>query len=701
MLEALFNPSSVAVIGASRTPGKVGHEVLKNIVESGYRGGVYPINPVAHTILGHKCYPDTLSIPGAADLGIVTVPAPMVPRVAEEAGKGGVKVLVIISAGFKETGMEGSRLESEVMAIFRRYGVRVLGPNCLGVIDTYTPLNASFAAETPLRGEIAFISQSGALCTAVLDWSLGEGVGFSKFVSLGNRADIDEADLMLAVAEDGETRVILLYLEGVGNGAKFLDVARSVTRKKPVIVLKSGITEAGARAVSSHTGSLTGSDLAYDIALRQAGVLRVRTAEELFDLAEAFSTQPIPEGPNLVIVTNAGGPGILAADACEKHGLRMAPISAEVGEKLRSRLPAAAGFYNPVDVLGDAKAERYRFALETVLGSPDVNNAIVILTPQAMTELEETARVVVEVRGRFPNKPVVASFLGGVRMEDAIKVLKEGGIPNYPFPERGVQSLSSLVSYGEYLKSPPSKPTPIYDVDSEKVASVFRRIREEGRTALTGVEAMEVARAYRVSIPSLGLARTREEAVETASEIGYPVVMKVESPQILHKTDIGGVKLNLLSAEEVESAFTEILEGARRYVPKAVVHGVNVQRMMPRGREMSVGMNRDVTFGPLIMFGLGGIYVNFLRDVSFRLAPLTREDALEMIKETRAYTLLRGIRGEARSDIEAIVDVLLRVSQLVTDFDEVEEVDINPLFVYEAGKGCVAIDIKIVLKHDV
>lgn len=701
MLESLFNPSSVAVIGASRSPGKVGHEVLKNILESGYEGEVYPVNPAADTIFGRKCYPDTLSTPKAADLGIVTVPAPMVPQVAEEAGRGGVKALVIVSAGFKETGMEGSRLEGEVMAVCRRYGVRVLGPNCLGVIDTFTPLNASFAAEMPLRGEIAFISQSGALCTAVLDWSLGEGVGFSKFISLGNRADIDEADLMLAVAEDEETRVILVYIEGVEKGAKFLDVARRVTRRKPVIVLKSGITEAGARAVSSHTGSLSGSDLAYDIAFRKAGVLRVRTAEELFDLAGAFSTQPIPGGPNLVVVTNAGGPGILAADACEKHGLRMAPITADVVERLRGRLPPAAGFYNPVDVLGDAGAERYKFALETVLGSPEVDNALVILTPQAMTELEETAKVVVEVRGSFPQKPLVASFLGGVRMGRAVGVLKEGGVPNYPFPERGVQSISSLVSYGEYLRSPPSEPTPVSGVDPGRVASVFGVVRGEGRTALTGVEALEVARAYGIPAPPAGLARTREEAVKVAGEIGYPVVLKVESPQILHKTDIGGVRLNLSSAGEVGAAFTEIVERARRYVPRAVVNGVVVQGMVAQGREMIVGVNRDVTFGPLVMFGLGGIYVNFLRDVSFRLAPLTRGDALGMIEETRAYTLLRGIRGEARSDIEAIVDVLLRVSQLVVDFGEVEEVDINPLFVYEEGRGCVAVDTKIVLRHRV
>ncbi len=698
MLKSLFKPSSVAVVGASKEPGKVGYEVLKNILACGYKSEVYPVNPTADGILGLKCYPDIAALPEAVELGVIAVPAPVVPRIVEEAGKRGIKVLIIISAGFKEIGREGAKLEAEVVELSKRYGVRVLGPNCLGVIDTHTPLNATFAAQIPIKGKIAFVSQSGALCTAVLDWSLEEGIGFSKIVSLGNRADIDESDLLLALAEDEATRVILLYLEGVERGEKFLEAARKVTHIKPVVILKSGVTEAGARAVSSHTGSLTGSDMAFEVAFKKAGLIRVHTTEELFDLAEAFSTQPIPEGPNIAVITNAGGPGILAADACEKHGLKMAPIAAKVVGKLRERLPPAANFYNPVDVLGDATAERYRFALETVMGSEDVHSSIIIVTPQAMTQIEETAKAIAVVRQRFSSKPLAGVFLGGPAMVGAIKILQEEGVPNYPFPERAVRSLSSLVQYSEYLKSPEARVTPLTGIDLESAATVVERVRKEGRTALTGLEAMEVVKAYGIPTPPVGVARARGEAVSLADQVGYPVVLKIESPQILHKTDIGGVKLNLRSPEEVEMSFTEVLENAHKYMPEAVIHGVTVQRMMPQGKEMIVGMVRDVTFGPLVMFGLGGVYVNFLRDVSYRLAPLTKEEALEMMSETKAYTLLRGIRGEARSDIEAVADVLLRVSQLVTDFVEVEELDINPLFVYEAGKGCMGIDIKITIK---
>lgn len=698
MLEALFNPSSVAVIGASKEPGKVGHEVLRNVIASGYKGEVYPVNPKADVILGIKCYPSVLEVPEDIDLGVVAVPAAIVPQIAEEAGRKGVKALVIISAGFRETGREGTELEKRVVDVCRKYGVRVLGPNCLGVMDTYTPINASFAAETPLRGNIAFVSQSGALCAAVLDWSLEEEIGFSKFVSLGNGADIDEADLMSALAEDEDTEVILVYLEGVKDGEKFMKVARGVTRRKPVIVVKSGVTDAGARAVSSHTGSIAGSDLAFDVAFRQAGIIRAFTIEEVFDLAETFSTQPVPKGPNLAIVTNAGGPGILATDACERHGLKMAPISTEIVERLRERLPPEASFHNPVDILGDATAWRYRFALETILKSPDVHSVLVILTPQAMTDAEETARAIVEVRKKFQYKPIVTAFLGGEMIRKAVRILTESRVPSYLFPERAVYSLSTLVKYGEYVMAPPLEPAPHLKINRGKVAAIFKKVREENRVTLTGSEAIEAAKACGVSAPTVRLATTAKEAVLMAEDIGYPVVLKIESPQILHKTDIGGVKLNIDSAEGVKKAFSEIVENAHRYMPKASLHGVNVQKMIPQGKEMIIGAHRDIVFGPLIMFGLGGIYVDFLRDVSFRLAPLTREMASDMIRETRAYTILRGIRGEPKSDIDSIVDVLLRVSQLVTDFNEINEMDINPLFVYEDGKGCLALDVKITIR---
>lgn len=698
MLEPLFKPSSVAVIGASRKVGKVGHDVLKNILNSGYKGEVYPINPKAQEVLGLKCYPSLLDVPENVDMGVIAIPASIVPKIAEEAGRKRVKVLVIISAGFKESGIEGARLESRLVSICKKYGIRILGPNCLGVIDTSTPINASFASAMPIKGNIAFASQSGALCTAVLDWSLKEGVGFSKFLSLGNKADLNENDVMLELAEDDNTKVILVYLEGVEDGRRFLKVAQEVTRKKPVVILKSGVTDAGVRAVSSHTGTMAGSDLAFDVAFKQTGIVRVGTAQELFDIAEILSTQPLLRGPNVVVVTNAGGPGILAADAIEKYGLKMAPISANVRRVLREKLPPAASFNNPIDVLGDATAERYEFALETVLGSEDVASALVILTPQAMTQPEAVANAILEVKKIFPKKIIITAFLGGDLVDEAIKLLEKSKIPNYPFPERAVSSLSAMVRYSDYLNAVIKRRMPRLKADRDKVASIFKRVKRDKRVNLLASEAMEVVAAYGIPTPMMRLATTREEAVSIAEEIGYPVVLKVESPQILHKTDIGGVKLNLRSREEVSRSFNEILENANRYAPKATLYGVNVQKMVPQGKEMIVGVHRDITFGPLIMFGLGGIYVNFLRDVSFRLAPLTKKDAEDMISETKAYSLLRGIRGEEKSDIESIVNTILRTSKLVTDFDEINELDVNPLFVYKEGDGCLALDIKITIK---
>ena len=699
MLDGFFTPSSVAVIGASREPGKVGYEILKNILASGYKGKVYPINPNAIEIQGVKCYPSVLDVPEPIDLGIVTLPATLVARIANEAATKGLKGLVIISAGFKEAGSEGAKLEREVADICHKVGMRLLGPNCLGFIDTVTPLNASFAPDTPRRGSIAFVSQSGALGTAVLDWAVTERIGFSKFVSLGNKADLNECDILDTLADEEETKVILLYIENVTDGERFIKTASTVTQKKPVIVLKSGVSAAGARAASSHTGAMAGSDLVFNVAFAQTGVIRVSTAEELFDLAEAFSTQPIPAGPNVAIVTNAGGPGILATDACERYNLKVAPVGPETVEKLRNKLPPAAGFFNPIDILGDAPASRYRFALETMLDSPDVDSLLVILTPQAMTESADTAKTIIEVAARFRNKPITAAFIGGGAVQKAIALLEDAQIPCYQFPERAIQAIAELTKYGERVKTTHIDKFPSIEVNGQKAADILKSARGSERLILYASEASQLASAYGIPTPLIELATTADEAVLAASRLGYPVVLKIESPQILHKSDIGGVKLNVTSEEEVRRSFYELIGRARIFYPSATVVGVNVQKMVPQGREMIVGMTRDVTFGPMIMFGLGGIYVNFLRDVAFRLSPLSREAAMEMVQETKAYTLLRGIRGETASDIDSVVDVLLRVSKLVTDFPEINELDINPLLVYEKGKGSLALDFKVVITH--
>jgi acetyltransferase len=701
LLTSLFNPQSIAIIGASRSPGKVGFEVLKNIVDSGFQGRIYPVNPKAQNILGFRCYSKLRDIKESIDLGIIVVPARIVPKIITEAGRKGIKHVIIISSGFKESGLSGTRLENIITQTCEEYGIRLLGPNCLGIIDTHTPLNASFAGKLPLKGNIAFISQSGALGTAILDWALEERIGFSKFISLGNKADVDEADLLTELLNDSSTDVILIYMEGLTNGQRFIQVASTITKSKPVIVLKSGITNAGVRAVSSHTGTMAGMDLAYDVAFDHVNVIRVNSTEELFNYAKVFSTQPEPPGQNLVIITNAGGPGILATDACEKHGLKIAPISAEIVETLHQQLPSAAGFFNPIDVLGDATAERYKFAISIILESDDVHSALIILTPQAMTEPHKVADAIISLRSTFRSKPVVTSFLGGERVNPAIEALEQSKIPNFDFPEKAIQSLSALYKYTQQRTTMRPEDFPRFQLDHKAIQAILTSAAENRRVVLKAAEAAAIINACGVSSAPLFFAATAEEAVEHAETIGYPVVLKIESPQILHKTDIGGVKLNIQTAEEVRTSFYELIGRAHTFHPRASILGVNVQHMVPQGREMIIGVNRDIIFGPLLMFGLGGIYVNFLRDVSFRLAPLSKQSAVEMIQETKAYTLLRGIRGETSSDIDSIVDVMLRISQLVTEYPEISELDINPLFVYKQSQGSSALDVKITitLKH--
>ncbi len=693
-MKAFVAPDSVAVIGASRSAGAVGHEVVRNLLGCKYPGRVFPVNPKAESLLGLRCYPSVLDVEGEVDLGVMAVPAAVVPDVAEEAGKKGLKALIVISAGFREVGSEGLERERELVRICDRYRMRLLGPNCLGLINTFTPLNASFAPQMPLRGSIAFASQSGALCTAVLDWAATEGVGFSNVVSLGNMADMDETDFLQLLAQDENTRVILIYIEGIEDGRRFLEVAPEVSQRKPVVILKSGTSDAGAKAVASHTGSIAGSQVAYDAAFRRCGVLRAETIEELFNLGRAFSSQPVPQGRNVAILTNAGGPSIVAADACSRQDLNLAWLSPQTIGLLREKLPPEASWTNPVDVLGDALADRYGLALETLLRDDSVDSAIVILTPQAMTQPPETARQLETLKAGFPKKPILSVFMGGQRVAEALGILREAGIPNYPQPEKAVSTLAGMVNYGEHLVREPEELPPL-DVDREAVRRVLERARREGRVGLLSVEARRVVEAYGVKIPKGELAQNRRQAVEAAERIGYPVALKVVSPQILHKTDIGGVRLNVPSSREVEIAFNEVVRNASIHMPGAHVFGVEVQEMVPAGKEVIVGMNRDLQFGPLLMFGLGGVYVEILRDVSFRLTPVSPRAASEMIAETKSYALLRGVRGEPGSDIESVVDVITRVSQLSVDFEEISEIDINPLFVYERGKGSLALDVKV------
>jgi len=695
MLEAFIAPRAVAVIGASRDPLKLGYGVLSNIIKSGFKGKIFPINPNATEILGLKCYPSILSVPDEIDLAVIVIPAPFVLQAAEECGKKGVKGLIVISAGFKEVGKEGLEREKELVEIARRYGMRILGPNVLGLIDTVIPLNASFAASMALPGSIAFMSQSGALCTSVLDMSLTEGIGFSRFVSLGNKADLNEVDFLELWEEDPNTRVIAAYLEGVVNGPRFLEVARRVTRSKPIIAIKAGTTGAGAKAVSSHTGTLAGSEKAYEAAFKQTGIIRARSVQDLFDLAVGFARHPLLEKNAIVIITNAGGPGIMAVDACERLGLGVASLSHETIAFLKEHLPPAASVLNPVDVLGDALADRYALALEAVLKDPNVGGVLVILTPQVMTQIEETAKVVGEIASRY-SKPVLASFMGRATVEKGARILREYRIPNYEVPERAVAVFKAMWEYREWLGRPIPEP-PTFEFDVEKIRETIAQAREEKRLLLGDSEARAILEACGIKGPRTALARTPEEAVAIAEEIGFPVAMKIASPDIIHKTDIGGVRLNIQSPSEVRDAFDLLIYRATRYMPDATIWGCQVQQMVKGGKEVIVGMSRDPQFGPLVMFGLGGIYVEILKDVSFRIAPISRKEAEEMIEEVKSIQLLKGVRGEPPRDLKAVVDVILRVAKLVVDFPEIVEMDINPLMVLEEGKGAMAVDVRITL----
>jgi len=694
-LNNFFHPASVAVVGASRQPGKVGHHLLHNMLSSGFQGRVYPVNPQASEILGQRCYPTVLAIPEPVDLAIIVVPAPAVLPVIEQCGQKGIHAAIIISAGFKESGPEGVQRERQLALLARQLSVRIIGPNCLGVMSTAHGLNATFARGFPKHGPVSLMSQSGALATAIIDWSIQQGIGYSSFVSFGNGVDVGVVDLLHTWEDDPDTRVILAYIEGLPDGPHFMQVAHQVSQKKPIIVVKAGSTEAGARAVSSHTGSLAGSEQAYDAAFAQCGVIRARSMEHLFDLASAFAYQPIPRGPRVGIITNAGGPGIIATDAVEHASLRLASIEPDIVARLRTQLSEASNFYNPIDVLGDADAARYTFAAETLLADSNVDAVLALLTPQAMTDPNEMAQGLARVAAHA-EKPLLACFMGGDAMAQAIDLLQNSQVPNYPYPERAVDALSGMVHYREWLQQP-SDELPRFRADHQTVRAIFAHTRAEGRVNLSELEAREVLRAYGIAVPQSEIAETPEQAAEAAATIGFPVVMKIVSPDILHKSDIGGVRMGIRDRQEAVDAYELMMLRVHRFAPTASLRGVLVQEMIPGTREVILGSSRDPQFGPLVMFGLGGIYVEVLKDISFRVAPFGKRHARRMLDEIRSAPLLHGARGERPCDIEAIIQSLLLVSQMVTDFPEIVEMDINPLKVGDPGAGVVAVDARITI----
>ncbi|MCG2721663.1 MAG: acetate--CoA ligase [Thermodesulfovibrionales bacterium] len=695
MLNSFFSPKSIAVIGASRTPGKVGFDILKNIIQYDYEGRVYPINPSADEILGKKSYPSLADVPDSVELAVVVVPAKNVLEVIEQCGKKKIGSAIIITAGFKESGVEGARLEHELVYRAAEAGVRFVGPNCLGIIDTHAKMNASFAAGMPAQGGIGFFSQSGALCLAVLDRALPDGIGFSKFISMGNKADITDTDIMRALAEDENTKVILGYIEGVSDGKKFMEVASEVSKKKPLIILKSGTTSSGAKAASSHTGALAGREATFDAAFRQSGVIRAYTLKDIFNFALAFASQPLPKGPYIAIITNSGGPGILAADACDKSDLQLVTLHKETIDKLREFLPPVASFYNPIDILGDSGAERYEKTLQLVLQDSSIQGVLVLLTPTATVDVASTARKVSYV-SQFFEKPVMTSFMGKKSIESASRILMNNNIPNYEYPEEAVAAYHAMYRYHAWIKKPPKTFTNI-NVRKNGVAAIFEKVKQENRERFTDEEIHEVLETYGFRQPKGLFARTSEEAVAAAKRIGYPVVMKIMSPQVVHKSDIGGVRKNLNNKKDIENAFFEITTHVRNILPAATIYGVLIQEMIPPGKEVIIGITKDPQFGHMIMFGLGGIYVEVLRDISFRIVPLSNEDVHEMVREIKTFPLLRGVRGEAETDIGAIEQSLLSFNQLAMDFPKIIEADINPLLAHTRGKGVIAIDARFTI----
>ncbi|MBW2056461.1 MAG: acetate--CoA ligase family protein [Deltaproteobacteria bacterium] len=699
-VEAIISPRSVAVVGATNRPGSVGLAVFRNLLNADYQGVVYPVNPRVKSVQGVRTYPRLAEVPDEVDLVVVIVPAPVVSQIVEEAAEKHVKGLIVITAGFKEVGGAGADLESDLKERVKRHGLRLVGPNCLGIINTDegVRMNASFATKMPKRGNIAFISQSGALCTAVLDFAAGRDIGFSKFISFGNKADVNEIDLLRYLKDDPHTDVILMYLEDISNGRGFIETAREITwdARKPMLAIKSGRSPEGARAAASHTGSLAGSDAAYDAIFFQSGIQRVEGIDELFSSAVAFANQPIPRGNQIAIVTNAGGPGIMATDAAIRHNLTLARLTEKTEEKLRKQLPPTANIKNPVDVIGDATHERYEAAIRDILMDPDVHGAIVILTPQAMTDILKTAEIVPRV-ARGVDKPVLCAFMGIVDVSEGVRYLSQNGIPNYAFPESAVRAMASMVRFGDLLRLERRK-VRRQAADRDSAAQIIKsKLQGRERYFMPEIEANELLRCYGFPVLRSRLVRKEDEIEEAANIIGLPVAMKISSPDIIHKFEAGGVRLKIKTVDEARKAFHEILENAEKFNPSAQIQGIIMERMARGGLEVILGATRDPRFGPICMFGLGGTFVEALQDVSFRLAPMWEVSAEIMIRSIRTYKVLKGIRGNPPADIDGIKDCILRLSQMVTDHPEIAELDMNPLIVYPEGEGCVVADSRILL----
>jgi acetate---CoA ligase (ADP-forming) len=689
-LETFFNPQGVAIIGASSNPAKLSYGVVRNLKEHGYPGPIYPVNPGIDQILGLKAYPSITDVPDPIELAVIMVGAAQVPDTLEACGRRGLKVVIVISGGFKEAGPDGAALERSLPAIAARYGLRLIGPNCVGVMDTHTPLDTTFITAMPTPGAIGFASHSGAVAGGTIDWAISVGLGYSRIASLGNQVDVDLADGLNMMFADPHTRVISLYAEGLPDGRRFVEAAAAVFRQKPIVVLKAGRTSAGTRAVASHTGALAGAGRAYLAACHRAGVLVVNSLEEQNDVAAALALQPLPAGPRVVLLTNAGGPAALAADALDEFGLKMADLTPETQSRLRAITPKGALVGNPVDMLGGPQAEMYTQTMRVLLEDPGVDMVMPLFVPQAITPINDVAHAIIEGARGAP-KPVLACLVGGASTGEAVRLLHAGGVPVYLDPNRAARAMAGLREYAGLRARPDLTPTAVTSVDR---AAAFKLLsaawQARGKHFLEAETAAQVAAAYGIRIPRSGLAHTADEAVALAERFGYPVVVKLIAAEVVHKADIGGIALNLGDAAAVRAA-------VERVVGSRPGSAAMVQQMAPKGQEVILGMQRDPQFGPLLMFGMGGLYVEVLHDVAFRLAPLCARDAADLVAETAVGKILQGVRGQAPSDVDAIVDTLLRVGQLASDFPCLAELDLNPLIVGPQGQGAWAVDARMAI----
>lgn len=698
-VRAIFEPTSVAVVGASQRQGSVGLAVFKNLLEGGFSGVIYPVNVHARSVCSVKAYPSLTAIEDPVDLAVIIVPATQVAQVAREAGQKGVKGLIVITAGYREIGAAGLAKEEELKAICQEYGMSLVGPNCLGVINTAKDfsMNASFARRPPLPGNIGFISQSGALCTAVLDYAARKHIGFSKFISVGNKADIDELALLRYLHADPETKVIMMYVEDLRHGFEFIDVVREITggnNPTPIVAVKSGRTAAGAAAVSSHTGSLAGSEAIYDALFQQSGIYRAQTIGHLFDYAIAFATQPLPKSNRIAIITNAGGPGIIATDITMNVGLTLAKFSPDTTEALKSALPPTANIHNPVDVIGDAGVERYRAAYEAVLKDENVDGVIFILTPQSMTDIFATAQIIPGL-AKKSGKPVLTSFMGELDVRDAIDFLEQHHMPHYHFPEMAARAMGAMYRHSKWIHR-----QHLMEIEISPDRALARQLIEaalaSGQHYLGEVVGNKILAAYGFPVLPARLVTSAEEAAVAVRELGRSV-FKIVSPQIVHKSDLGGVRVGIATEDEARAAYDDIIKSVVANAPEATIEGIFVQQMAARGVEVILGINRYKMFGPLLMFGLGGIFVEIFKDVSFRLAPIRHNAARRMVRAIKAYPMLDGARGEEPCDTDELERCLILLSALATENPEIAELDINPLIVHPKGKGASVADCRILL----